>query len=247
VNERPRRLRPRHPAARGPARALFLLALLGAPGVARAHKDDYLGDTFVFLTLDRRELELEYYLDGISDPRALGHRLGVEYGITDHLMGDVAASWTQLSGGPTTFQEGFVELRYRFGEENAHVVDPAASIEYRVERDADGETRRFLQPRIVLSRDFGDTNVTLNVAWAIDLASLKESAPEFDLGIRSPRFGIFRAGLELRRETAVENVTEVIPQLWARFSESATLKAGVGKNFAGERGAYVRIALELEF
>jgi hypothetical protein len=89
---------------------LVLLALL-VPSAANAHKDDYLTDTFVFMTLDRNELELEYFLDGHFSPRALGHRVGVEYGVSDHLMGDVALSWMQVSGGPTVFHEGFLELR----------------------------------------------------------------------------------------------------------------------------------------
>src|SRR5262249_24346685 len=142
---------------------------------------------------------------------------------------------------------GFLELRYRFGEENTHVLDPAASIEYRIERDAaDGEARHFLEPRIVLSRDFGDANVTLNLAYVIDLESPKESAPEIALGLRSPALGPWRAGFEVRREI-VDNVTEVIPQLWTRFSEEATLKVGAGKTLAGAHDAFARIAFELEF
>jgi len=98
-------------------RRLHTLALLAflLPSVAKAHKDDYLTDTFVFVTLDRNELEIEYFLDGFFSPRALGHRLGVEHGLSDHLMGDVAMSWIQYSGGPAVFHEGFLELRYRFG------------------------------------------------------------------------------------------------------------------------------------
>ncbi|HSB63660.1 MAG TPA: hypothetical protein VLJ18_05810 [Thermoanaerobaculia bacterium] len=218
------------------------------PSVAEAHKDDYLTDTFVFVTLDRNELEIEYFLDGQFSPRALGHRLGVEYGFSDHLMGDVAMSWMQNSGGPTAFSGGFVELRYRFGEESQHLLDRAASIEYRVERDpADGETRHLLEPRLVLNKDFGDYNVTLNLAYAIDLEKPGESAPEIALGFRSPAFGPFRAGLELRRELATENVFSVVPQAWVRFSDDAYVKVGFGKNLAASRESFVRVALEMEF
>ncbi|MGE5717093.1 MAG: hypothetical protein ACM369_10625 [Acidobacteriota bacterium] len=227
--------------------ALTILAVL-VPSAARAHKDDYLTDTFVFVTLDRNEAEIEYFLDGRFSPRGLGHRLGLEYGITDHLMGDVAASWLQYSGGPAVFSEGFLEVRYRFGEENQHLLDPAGSLEYRVERDpADGEKRHLLEPRLVLNKDFGDYNVTLNLAYAIDLEKPKESAPEIALGLRSPAFGPLRAGLEVRRELATENVFDVIPQAWLRFSEDAYVKIGVGKNLAAGRESFVRVALEMEF
>ena len=225
----------------------MILAVL-VPSTAKAHKDDYLSDTFVFVTLDRNEIEIEYFLDGHFSPRALGHRLGVEYGFSDHLMGDVAASWRQYSGGPSVFSEGFLEVRYRFGEENQHALDPAASVEYRVERDqADGETRHLLEPRLVLNKDFGDYNITLNLAYAIDLDKPGESAPEIALGFRSSAFGPFRAGLELRRELATENVFDVIPQAWVRFSNDAYVKIGVGKNLAAGRESFVRVALEMEF
>jgi hypothetical protein len=228
-------------------RTLALLAFL-LPSAAKAHKDDYLTDTFVFVTLDRNELEIEYFLDGLFSPSALGHRLGVEYGLSNHLMGDVAMSWMQYSGGPAVFHEGFLELRYRFGEENQHVLDPAMSIEYRVDRNqTDGETRHLLEPRLVLSKDIDDYNVTLNLAYAIDLERPKESAPEIALGLRSPAFGPFRAGLELRRELATENVFSVIPQAWVRFSNDAYIKVGVGKNLAAGKESFVRVAFEMEF
>jgi len=67
------------------------------------------------------------------------------------------------------------------------------------------------------------------------------------LGFRSPAFGPFRAGLELRRELATENVFSVIPQAWARFSNEAYVKIGFGKNLAAGHESFVRVAFEMEF
>ena len=217
-------------------------------GPVLAHKDDYLADTFVYVTLDGGELELEYFLDGHFDPRALGHHFGAEYGFTNHLMGDVAARWLQNSGGPTFFHEGFVEVRYRFGEENQYIVDPAVSLEYHFEKDPDtAQPHHLLEPRLVLSKDFGGCNLTLNVSYAVDLDTPKASAPEFAVGFRSPAFGPFQAGLELRRELVTENATNLIPQVWMHLSEDAYLKLGVAKNLAGGHESFVRLALEVEF
>lgn len=45
-------------------RMLLLLAIWSTlPSVSFAHKDDYLNETFVYRTLDRGELELEYWFD----------------------------------------------------------------------------------------------------------------------------------------------------------------------------------------
>jgi hypothetical protein len=223
------------------------LALWLLPSALIAHKDDYLGDTFVFVTLDARELEIEYWLDAQDDPRGLRHTTGMEYGITNHLMADVSARWLQRAGGPFAFSQGFLELRYRFGEEGRHAVDPAASIEYEVRRDPEGRRRRLLEPRLVLSRDFAGWNLTTNFSYSIVLDDPGRSSIGAAAGIRSPAFGRWSTGLELRREIALENETLVIPQVWYRISPEAYIKAGGGRNFAGEKGSFVRIAFEVEF
>jgi hypothetical protein len=231
--------------SRAAATAGLFLWLL--PAALHAHKDDYLGDTFVFLTLEARELELEYWLDAQDDPRSLLHTLGAEYGLTNHLMADVSARWLEAEGGPTAFREGFLELRYRFGEEGRHVIDPAASVEYEIRRAPDGTRRKLLEPRIVLSRDFAGWNATLNIFYAIVLDETSRSAFEGAAGVRSPAFGRWSGGVELRREVALENETLVIPQVWFRISPEAYVKAGGGKNLAGEKNAFLRIAFEIEF
>ncbi len=43
-----------------------------------------------------------------------------------------------------------------------------------------------------------------------------------------------------------ENETLVIPQVWFRISPEAYIKAGGGKNLAGEKNAFLRIAFEIE-
>jgi len=217
------------------------------PASLLAHKDDYLGDTFVFVTLDARELELEYWLDAQDGPRGLLHTLGVEYGVTNHLMADVSVRWLQRSGGPFALSQGFLELRHRFGEEGRHVVDPAVSLEYEVRRDSDGQRRELLEPRVVLSRDFAGWNVTVNLFYVIVVGARSRSAFEGAAGIRSPAFGPWSAGVEFRREVALENESVVIPQVWYRVTPEAYLKAGGGKNFAGEKNSFFRVAFEIEF
>ena len=217
------------------------------PGALLGHKDDYLGDTFVFVTLEARELELEYWLDAQDGPRGLVHTLGVEYGLASHIRADVSVRWLQQSGGPLAFSSGFLELRHRFGEEGRHVVDPAVSIEYEARRDSDGHRRQLLEPRVVLSRDFAGWNATVNLFYVIVIGVRSRSAFEGAVGIRSRAFGPWSAGVEFRREVALENESVVIPQVWYRLTPEAYLKAGGGKNFAGEKNAFFRVAFEVEF
>lgn len=48
-------------------------------------------------------------------------------------------------------------------------------------------------------------------------------------------------------ENALENESVVIPQVWYRLSPEAYIKAGGGKNFAGEKNMFFRVAFEVEF
>jgi hypothetical protein len=228
-------------------RAALTLLLIGAVTPLHAHKDDYLGDTFVFVTLERHEFELEYWLDARSDPRGALHTTGFEYGFTDQFMADASLRWAQDSGGPFRFETGFLELRRRFGEEGAHRIDTAVSLEYEVERDESGELRRLLEPRLVLSRDFRGWNGTLNLFYAAVLGDAHRSAFEAAAGLRTPSRGRWNAGVEFQRQLALENKFLVIPQLWYRVSDEGFLKAGAGRNFAGAHDAFVRVAVEFEF
>ena len=225
-----------------------LLGLLLPAAPLFAHKDDYIGDTFVFVTLARRELELEYWLDTRFDPRGGLHTLGAEYGLTDHLMVDASGRWFQRSGGPFAFEQGFLEMRYRFGEEGERPVDFAASAEFQVKRSAEEQTtHRLIEPRLILSKDLGGWNFTANLFYSFVLDDRKRSAFEAALGARTPNFGRWNAGVELRRELALENESTVIPQVWYRLSPEAYVKLGAGKNFAGQKESFARVAIEIEF
>ena len=157
-------------------------------------------DARVFVTLGRRELEFEYWIDGRFGPRGALHTLGAEYGLTDHLMADVSGRWFQESGGPFSFEQGFIEMRYRFGEEGERPVDFAVSVEYQVKRSVEErETHQLIEPRIVLSKDLGGWNFTANLFYSFVLDEKRRSAFEASLGARTPNFGRWNAGIELRR------------------------------------------------
>ena len=163
-------------------------------------------------------------------------------------MADISGRWFQRSGGPFTFEQGFLELRYRFGEEGERPVDFAVSVEYQVKRSVEErETHQLIEPRLVLSKDLGGWNFTANLFYSFVLDEKRRSAFEASLGARTPNFGRWNAGVELRRELALENESTVIPQVWYRISPEAYLKLGAGKNFAGQKESFARVAIEIEF
>ena len=67
----------------------FLFLLLGASSTF-AHREDYIDETLVFATLDRGEVESQYWFDAGSEDSDgfTRHHIALEYGITDHWMID---------------------------------------------------------------------------------------------------------------------------------------------------------------
>ena len=233
-------------ACRAASCCAFFVGLVFSP-LASAHKDDYLGDTFVFVTLDRGEAEAEYWIDWRSEPRGLLHTVGFEYGMTDRFMVDFSARFAQPSSDADHFETEFAEMRYRFGDEGERPVDLAASIEFANERNDARSTHRLLEPRLVLSRDFSGWNVTVNLVETLVLDDSRRSALEGAAAIRSPSFGAWNFGLELQRERALENSTVLLPQLWYRVRANTYVKAGAGYDVVGEHNHFIRVAVETEF
>jgi hypothetical protein len=219
--------------------ALVFTAAFVRPSPVQAHKDDYLGDTFVFLTLGRGEVEIESWLDRQESGDQV-YTAAFEAGFTDHLMADVALRYLHEEGGATAFDEGFVELRRRFGEEGDHVVDLAASIELAREDD-----HTFVEPQLILSKDFHGWNATANLAAALDLDKSRTTFA-WSAGARTPTHGRWNFGLEVQHPAAGDGSTLVLPQAWFHLGEDSFLKAGTGITVSGDAESFVRIALEIE-
>src|SRR5439155_1532865 len=66
------------------------LTLTHYNAMLNAHREDYIDETLLFLTLERGKSEPEYWFDiGRDDSqRFMRHHLALEYGITDHWMID---------------------------------------------------------------------------------------------------------------------------------------------------------------
>ncbi|MGA7616632.1 MAG: hypothetical protein WBX15_15775 [Thermoanaerobaculia bacterium] len=224
------------------------LALLFIPSVASAHKDDYIDETLVFLTLQRGELEPEYWFDSVrtSDgDHFLRHNLALEYGVSDHLMVDGRITLGDSSGNG--FDAARAEVRYRFGNEGDRPVDIALSGEVNSERTPEGDRETALEPRLILSKDFltGRANATLNLSEEIPTTGGGSSfRPAF--GLRYDPSELFRIGAELQYDRQLRE-TSVVPQIAMTLPHDANLRFGYSKAIHHGGADFVRIALELEF
>ena len=228
--------------------AIPLLALLSAPATAEAHRDDYLDETLVYLTLQHHELELEYWFDwaqAFAPPNdVLRHNVAVEYGISGHWMVDARATGEQESGSAFVFESARLESRYRFSEEGKHALDIAVSGEVKTRREENGALEFALEPRLILSKDLGKLNLTLNLAEEIPLETGKPSfTPAF--GFRHNTGRLLRLGSELKYDTEVHGGS-VIPQIWLALPHGLTIKFGYSFRFGRNPIRFGRLAFEGE-
>ena len=232
-----------------PALVLVLLACLPAP--ASAHRDDYIDETFVYMTLARSEFELELWGDGRGGE---GRRpsdwytSALEFGITSRWTIDGAGQWTQ-DIDPLRFGRLRLETRYRFSEEGRLPVDLAASAEYERERPRPpGDYDQTLTPRIVISRDLlSRFNTTLNLAFPITLSGGNNVSFAWALAARYPDEGLVRYGIELKQRAA-EHLAVATPQVWFALPRGITLKFGVGMGLTPQTDPVVgRAVFEAEF
>lgn len=226
------------------------ITLLCDARIAEAHRDDYLDETLVYLTLERSEVETEYWLDYGSSSESSGHfwrhNFAVEGGISDHWMADARATIETPDGAATKLDSARLESRYRFKDEGTLPVDIAISAEINWQREPDGSTTVGIEPRLVLSKDVGEKlNFTVNLSEEIPLGS---QTPDFLIafGTRFNWTQVIRVGSEFRYNFN-EHIGAAVPQLWFAFPHDITLKAGYSIGFDRNDEDFARIAFEVEF
>src|SRR6058998_757364 len=77
---------------------LVLLVAVGLAGPASAHRDDYIDETFVYMTLARNEFEIELWGESRGGQGRLPSQWytgAFEYGIRSRWTVDGAGQWTQ--------------------------------------------------------------------------------------------------------------------------------------------------------
>ena len=233
--------------------SVLFIFLLSFSKSALAHRDDYIDETLVYLTLEKKEIEPEYWFDfgykhdedANKNIGLLRHNFALEYGITDHWMVDGRGTIKNMEDKKTVIDSGRFETRYRFFEEGAKPIDVAISAEANAERDEHGKMQPALEPRMILSKDFKELNFTANLAEKI---FLREGELTFipSLGIRYNTPRILRVGCEIRFDTR-SHEDSVIPQIWFALPYEITIKLGYSFGFNRNEENFGRLAIEVGF
>jgi hypothetical protein len=232
------------------ARAVQLLVValsLLSARMALAHREDYIDETLVFQTLEEHAVEPEYWFDYGTRPESdfNRHNVALEYGITDHLMIDGRATVDNPDNGDANFDSARLETRFRFTEEGEWPIDLALSAEVNTRRLENGHYQYGLEPRLVLSKDLGRLNFTLNVAEELPV---NRGAPSVELasGVRYNATNLLRFGSELKYDVH-ERGGAIIPQVTLAFPHEITFKVGYSKGFDQNRENFARFVIEVEF
>ena len=218
-----------------------VLFLLLFSSDAFAHREDYIDETLVFATLGRGEIESQYWFDvGSEDSnRFTRHHIALEYGLTDHWMIDGRVSGLDEDG--FHLDSSRLETRYRFFDEGTLPIDIAVSGELNTDRDEQGHQIVGIEPRLILSKDFGKLNLTTNLAEEFPFT---RDSPSLEVrgGWQYDATKFFRFGAELRYDTEERSVA-VIPQIWFVFPHEVTFKVGYFYDLGGAHERFVRVAL----
>jgi hypothetical protein len=224
--------------------------LASCAGQASAHRDDYLNETVVYLTLARTEIEAEYWFDvgqhsGIHN-HFIRHNIATEWGFTDKWMADGRVTLLSEQNKNLDFASWRIESRYRFGDENTLPIDVAVSLEANSERESDGSSTQGIEPRLILSKDVGEKlNFTGNFSEEIPL----DGQPTAFLVAFGNRFNwtqLVRIGYELQYNYGTHSGSAV-PQVWFALKHDITFKLGYSARFDQETDNFARAALEIEF
>lgn len=147
-------------------RVVALLALLTLPGLAAADQRSY-AFTYQPITAPRGALDLELY-STFSDPPGGGasgrlwrHQVELEYGVTDRWDVALYNVFRRPHGGDTEYEAAKLETRYRLTEPGLSLVDAVAYLE--VEKSFVDEKATALEQKLILGKDLGRANVSVNL------------------------------------------------------------------------------------
>lgn len=184
---------------------LFILALTVLMATSSyADRRKYVW-TYQYGTQAPSESELEYYQTGhLDNVDAFEYRLEFEHGLTPNLDFTVYQIFDQVEGDSFGWDATKLRLRYRLAQPGTFAMDPLLYLEY--ERPIDLKDQNAFEVKLVLSRDFSRTNLSLNPMYEIKWAPGKPTH-EFglDAGLSYDLSYAFSYGIESSTRIEREN------------------------------------------
>lgn len=136
--------------------------------------------TYEYLTMHQGEAELETYTDfthtDTDSGREASTTLQYEYeiGMNDRFDVGIYQKFKQDHASPLTYDGFKLRMRYRLGEKGLWPIDPLIYLEY---KDNPSFDHSVLEAKLILARDFGNFNISLNPIVEIEF---DEDETEFE-------------------------------------------------------------------
>ncbi|MCF7826160.1 MAG: hypothetical protein K9M55_05740 [Candidatus Marinimicrobia bacterium] len=127
--------------------------------------------TYEYQTLHTGEAELESYTEfsqvDTDSGRQAVTRLQYEYeiGMNNRFDVGIYQTFTQGHDSPLSYDGFKLRLRFRLGEKGLWFLDPLIYLEY---KDTPTLDHSALEAKLVLARDMGNLNISLNPVWEFE-------------------------------------------------------------------------------
>ncbi len=172
--------------------AFFVIAVIAAPAAADVRQYVW---TYGYMTPVRNEVELEFWYEfqKNSDHTTSIPLAEIEYGITDHWVAGLYGVLIKEGSDSWKFDEVRLEQRYRLFDPGVLPVDTALYLEYNhnfVENEDE------LEGKVILSKDVGQFNASLNLIAAQVLKSGEDTELGYSAGVSYPVSNVIRPGVE---------------------------------------------------
>ncbi len=178
---------------------IIFLLLLSFFSIGLA-QDRYYVWTYPFETMEANEFELEsnsfFFTPSLSDnTHSLDQQFELEYGVTDRLQVGLYQVFSRdFPSGKISAESFMLEALYKLAQTNEFPVDPMIYLEY--ERDWHFNNPNRAEAKLILSKDFGRINGTVNGIAEYEFGGRVRLTPEFSAGISYELVKGFRAGVE---------------------------------------------------
>lgn len=231
--------------------AILLVVLILGPTYVYAHREDYLNKTFVYQTVEPKELELEYWVEygsAFSSPTRLvewEQTLSAEFGVTSHWMAEGFTTFRRLPKDRFQYLVTRVESRFRLFEEGEKILDPAFSLEYSHSNE-NGKSEHIIEPTFVISKDFSRLNFTLDFSLDKVVNSNEKVEAGYALASRYDFRHLLRVGFEAQGEFTPNSPHYIIPQVHLLLPDEITAKLGVGIRHSGQgEKLFIKFMMEM--
>lgn len=229
---------------RAVAAPLLALALATLPLAARADRR-YYGETYTAVTAPRGALDLELWSTLHGPPRGapsgspylLRHQVELETGITDRW--DLAAYGIvrQIEGKSNEFEAAKLESRFALAKPGEWPVDPVLYLEV---RKAFVDEKPFsIEEKIILGKDLGRLNVSLNLAAEQEFEN-GEVEPEWEyaLGTSWEIVPAVRVGAEAFGTVAEEEIAPGRERTLSQFYVGPAISLAWGRTWLVLAGGF---------